>query len=367
MIQADRLSQNLNTISYPLPVKNLSNYIFATTLIVLSCVVNQSQAQCTWHQELFDSYEYQTPCPDIIPGTVYGSTPANWAVYSGNYALYMNFVNCNGGTGTCAGDTIYRRVFEVCPNMPNRVTAMLTTTFSGLQCDVKILLLDAGGNVLSNTPSIVADYAPLWSTYQAAFISSTPTITFILITNTDGSQGGNDLSMDDFRVENCYSLSLGSDTTICSFETLLLDPGSGFSSYLWNDNSINQTLTAFAPGGGDTTMTYFVQVINSVSCVLISDTISIAFETCDGIAEWNENDNYSIFVDHGSMSMIVHALQFHEGLRCSLYDASGKEIIHSILDMREQRIVLPTLQAGIYFCTISDGKKVVHAKKLMID
>lgn len=348
-------------------MKNRSSYLFMISFLCLSCTLQISHAQCTWHQELFDSYEYQTPCPDIIPGTVYGSTPANWAVYSGNYSLYMNFVNCNGGTGTCAGDTIYRRVFEVCPNMPNRVTAMLTTTFSGLQCDVKILLLDAGGNVLSNTASILADYAPLWTTYQAAFISSTPTITFILITNTDGSQGGNDLSMDDFRVENCYSLSLGSDTTICSNETLVLDPGSGYSSYLWNDNSINQTLTAFSPGGIDTTLTYFVQVINSVSCVLNSDTISVGFETCDGINDESDINDFSVLIDHGSMSLNIRSAKFFEGLKCALFDVTGKEIHQSILYSNDQHISLPALQPGIYICTISDGRKVVQANKIMIN
>ena len=348
-------------------MKNLSSYFFTITFLCLTCTLQISRAQCTWHQELFDSYEYQTPCPDIIPGTVYGSTPANWAVYSGNYALYMNFVNCNGGTGTCAGDTIYRRVFEVCPNMPNRVTAMLTTTFSGLQCDVKIVLLDAGGNVLHNTPSIMADYAPLWSTYQAAFISSTPTITFILITNTDGAQGGNDLSMDDFRVENCYSLSLGSDTTICSNETLLLDPGSGYSSYLWNDNSINQTLVAFAPGGIDTTLTYFVQVINSVSCVLHSDTISVDFEICDGIAADPDNDDFSVYMNPGSMSLNVHSAKYNEGVKCTLYDVTGNEIHQSAIKTNEQHISLPALQHGIYICTITDGRQVMYANKIMVD
>ena len=38
------------------------------------------------------------------------------------------------------------------------------------------------------------------------------------------------------------SINLGNDTTICSNEQVILDAGAGYDYYLWNDNSINQTL-----------------------------------------------------------------------------------------------------------------------------
>jgi hypothetical protein len=59
--------------------------------------------------------------------------------------MYMNFVNCNGGTGTCAGDKVYERTFSVCPGVDLRFNGWYTTTFSGTQCDVKLVISDGNG------------------------------------------------------------------------------------------------------------------------------------------------------------------------------------------------------------------------------
>ena len=55
---------------------------------------------------------------------------------------------------------------------------------------------------------------------------------------------------------NSSSISLGNDTIICFGNSITLDPGPGFSSYLWSDNSTNQTLTVNSSG------TYSVDVAN---------------------------------------------------------------------------------------------------------
>lgn len=43
-------------------------------------------------------------------------------------------------------------------------------------------------------------------------------------------------------------LTLGNDTTICEGTRIELDAGSGFITYLWQDNSTNQTLTTYTAG-----------------------------------------------------------------------------------------------------------------------
>lgn len=76
-------------------------------------------------------------------------------------------------------------------------------------------------------------------------------------------------------VDQPLSIDLGNDTTLCS-GTVILDAGSGFSSYVWQDNSTNQTYTATAAG------TYFVQAMNA--CGSDRDTILINYlitETLD--------------------------------------------------------------------------------------
>lgn len=65
------------------------------------------------------------------------------------------------------------------------------------------------------------------------------------------------------NVENIVrqvAVNIGQDTFICPGTPLILDPGS-FSSYLWQDGSINRTQTVLASG------TYSVQVTDSSGCI----------------------------------------------------------------------------------------------------
>jgi hypothetical protein len=64
------------------------------------------------------------------------------------------------------------------------------------------------------------------------------------------------------------NVSLGSDTSFCFGTTLTLNPGAGYSSYIWQDSSTNQTFTVSSSGN------YFVSVQNN--CGTISDTIQIS-------------------------------------------------------------------------------------------
>jgi gliding motility-associated-like protein len=67
-----------------------------------------------------------------------------------------------------------------------------------------------------------------------------------------------------------FILDLGPDTIICNGDQITIDPGLGVTgyTYLWNDNSVGDTLTVNAPG------TYYVEV--SDSCSIQSDTIVIS-------------------------------------------------------------------------------------------
>jgi hypothetical protein len=65
------------------------------------------------------------------------------------------------------------------------------------------------------------------------------------------------------------SVNLGNDTAFCSGEeSIELDAGPGFVSYLWPDSSSSQTFTVTASG------TYWVQVTDSSNCVA-TDSIDI--------------------------------------------------------------------------------------------
>lgn len=66
------------------------------------------------------------------------------------------------------------------------------------------------------------------------------------------------------------SLDLGNDTTVCTGGQLILDAGSNFLSYLWQDGSTNSTFDVTQTG------TYYVAVLDSNGC-MATDTVNIVY------------------------------------------------------------------------------------------
>jgi hypothetical protein len=173
-------------------------------------------AQCTWRSIFSDGFENTNVIPGLQPGKTVHTTPQTFAAHTGTRSMYMNFVNCNGGAGACAGDKVYERIFSVCPGVSLRFNSWYTTTFSGIQCDVKLVISDANGLVLDSIQNLVAPYAPVWTNYITnTFTSTTNTIVFSMYTNVDGGNG-NDLSVDDFKLEHCVNLNSLTGYNVCS-------------------------------------------------------------------------------------------------------------------------------------------------------
>ena len=87
------------------------------------------------------------------------------------------------------------------------------------------------------------------------------------------SAGCDTLTINNFIIVDAIpTINLGIDTTICIGDSMLLDAGAGFASYLWSNNSTTQTITVASPG------VYTVQ-ITSGNCVS-TDTVIVNFIPC---------------------------------------------------------------------------------------
>jgi len=185
------------------------------------------QTGCNWQTLQQDGFEYTTPIPDLLPGIAVHSSPmatgfANgYVAYAGTYAMYLNFIDCNGGIGTCAGAQAYERTYTVCPGMPVRIRAWMTTMFSGAgyqQSDLKLVIRDANGVMLDSVPSLLIPFRTSggWIEYISGTVTSTtPTIIFQMFTNVDGGQG-NDLTVDEVRLQGCIRTGSQQVVPICS-------------------------------------------------------------------------------------------------------------------------------------------------------
>ncbi|MEM7035798.1 MAG: T9SS type A sorting domain-containing protein, partial [Bacteroidota bacterium] len=112
--------------------------------------------------------------------------------------------------------------------------------------------------------SVVLDAGPghqfqLWSDFTIAqtLTVSTPGQYHVFVGDATGCT-----ERDTIELFNAppISVTLGPDTAICPDTSLILDPGPGFSTYLWSDNSTAQTLTISTAG------TYWVEVTDANGC-----------------------------------------------------------------------------------------------------
>lgn len=340
--------------------------IISSILALCLLFSTASKSQCTWHTQFFDGFEYTTACPDILPGLVYTTVPQAYSVHSGLKSLYLNFVNCTTatGAGACVGDTVYRRVISVCPNVPMRISSWYTTTFSGAQCNMQITIADGNNVVLKNTPSLVAPYSPQWIQYQSGqFTPTTNTIKLIMITNVAGGNG-NDLSMDDVLVEQCNKLNVGSDTTVCNNQILTLNPGN-FTSYLWNTGASTPTIQAAASAGGNSVKYYFVDVIDSNGCSY-RDSIKINFTVCSFIDKVNNNTSIQIFPIPSNQELTIVSKELKANTFFIVTDINGRETDRILLDQATQIISLSAKTQGIYFYKIILGLELLDAGKISI-
>ena len=116
-------------------------------------------------------------------------------------------------------------------------------------------------------------------------LSSNNTATYTL-TNAAGCDSIVTL---DLTINTSPTVDLGTDTILCNGTSIDLDAGSGFT-YLWNDATTNQTLTASATGD------YIVTITDGNGCtdsdtinVTLADSLVLALDstniTCNGLTD----------------------------------------------------------------------------------
>jgi gliding motility-associated-like protein len=269
----------MNYFRHKLVVFNVTK---AFIFMMLVCM--KTFSQCNWSNLLSDSFE--SSATDFIPGTTYSTpSPYNFAARSGSNSVYLNFIDSNSTSpaGTRAGTLFYRKTVNVCPNTPYRVSMWFCTTFSGLQCKVKIVLKDGNGAILNAVNNLSCPYAPGFAQYNSGIITpTTSTIVLDLYTNVGGSNG-NDLGVDDLLVEQCLTPGTTLQTTLCSASPTLnlhglfgnLHPAYG--TWAGPSTLSGGHLGNFNPAvnlQGKYVYSYNFQ--NNSSCALIKDTVTVA-------------------------------------------------------------------------------------------
>lgn len=128
-------------------------------------------------------------------------------------------------------------------------------------CKGNHLLLDAGPGFQNY----------LWNTGETTrqIFASLKTIYSVTATDTYGCKAADSLEI--YKVFPIPSLHLPKDSFLCQGKTLLLNAGTGYTSYLWQDGSTNSTFSVLTTGS------YWVTVRDINNCSANSDTTIIRY------------------------------------------------------------------------------------------
>lgn len=185
-------------------MKMLARFLFLLTFISNYFT---TQAQCNWTQIYYESYEYTTVIPYLLPGTTYQNTPQQWAgcIKTGAYGMYMNIVD--GYIGQ-----LYSQPFQnMCVGQNYRFSFSTRDAFTSNN-NLTITVKDNNGLTLVSQNVINGS---TWNDItMVSFSATTTTVTFEIATNLAGT-GGNDVGFDDLRLFQCTPVPHNYSVTEC--------------------------------------------------------------------------------------------------------------------------------------------------------
>jgi hypothetical protein len=184
------------------------------------------------------------------------------------------------------------------------------------------------------------------------------------VTVTDNSTGCSATANTSVVVNPVPAVNLGHDTTICVYNTITLNAGSGFTSYDWSTGQTTPTITV------NTTGEYYVTVINSYGCNGI-DSIHILTDPCTGIKDINGNDFVSIYPNPNNGLYYIKALNdFNEEVSIQITDLSGRILFYKENNLMLKDVILPidneNYASGIYMLYLT-SKSARIIEKIVID
>lgn len=181
-----------------------------------------------------------------------------------NDDLRVGFGGISSGTGSISLDWIrVRKYAAIDPSATIGAEEALTNVAVSLSagslefCEGSSTSLDAGPGLSGYT----------WNTGETVQVINVDTTGTYVVTGVDANGC---LSSDSasITVNQSPAISLGSDTTVCSYVEVTFDAGGGFTNYLWTSGNTAQTETATMPG------IYYVEVTDTNGCNG-SDTVEV--------------------------------------------------------------------------------------------
>ncbi|MCF6366737.1 MAG: C10 family peptidase [Bacteroidales bacterium] len=161
-------------------------------------------------------------------------------------------------------------------------------------------------------------------------------------------------------------VNLGEDVNITTNESVTLDAGTGFISYLWSDNSTEQTLFLEGSTLGVGIFEYSVSV-EDINICENSDTVVVNVTQAVSV-ENLLNSGINIFPNPTNDILKItfdNDISEQENVYLKVINSIGQEIINTRLTDNNTEIGLKIFGKGIYFIEIISEKQVI-TKKIIV-
>ncbi len=150
---------------------------------------------------------------------------------------------------------------------------------------------------------------------------------------------------------------LGVDTTLCLNNIITLNPGSGFSSYLWQDSSSFSTYTLSSSIPDTFEVTCLAKTIHNCN---VSDTIMVFYEVCSGLSESISPDNIFVYPNPFDNEIIIDSPNEFNG-KFVITDEFGRVLFEKLF-RTNKTIDVSFLPSGVYFFSVETDKGVFNQK-----
>jgi hypothetical protein len=215
----------------------------------------------------------------------------------------------------------------------------------------------------------VYDYSVIDSLLEIQMAPDTTT-TFTLLQITDVNGCFKDIYQGiTVTVGYPFFVNLGSDTSVCAGQSLLLDAGFSGALYNWHDGSASQTFSADTSDWDGAMGMQSAWVIVSRDGCTESDTINVEWIDCSTGIEEIFLDDFQIYPDPSTGTFTIDFGALNGTVTCNILNSIGQvvhsEIFSNVENNNIQNCTPGTLKSGLYFIVIQYNNKVLVKKLIM--
>lgn len=336
----------------PAPNLNLANTLIAICQNDTATITGTLTGIAPWTVVISNGTTQQTLTNLTSPAFSYKVTPSTTSTYT---------ILSIGDAGGCLNTSTSAITVTVNPAPPAAITPTGTQAF----CQGDSLLL---------TATIGLNFTYLWKRDGVNIQGATsyihaaklPGVYTVQVTSNTGcstlSQPVN-LVMHPAPV-----VALGNDTTVGAITILMLNAGSGFTSYLWSNGSLTQVITVDSTGTGLGTKTVWVKVTDNNGCKG-SDTILVTFANNPGIDKPHTSDRILVYPNpsDGKFSLQLPVTEAGDAI-IRVISVEGKEVVKMAVETDRngfQKIDLTALPRGTYLLSI-EARSNSHFRKIIL-